>query len=206
MHIKLSAVPMLDPDEVEDLTLLNVKDVMATKVYSLREAETLANIVTALDTTEHNAFPLVGDEAARVTRERRASKERLGGGNQREESGGNGHDHTNGGGSPTSRSPEAQRPPEGPPRRQFAGIISRERLEHVLSISGVVSEGQRLEAKAASTLGTRLVDLRPHCDRSPYVVNELLPLRRVFRLFSLLPAPTSVFASHHSHAGSTRAP
>ena len=28
--------------------------------------------------------------------------------------------------------------------------------------------------------------MRPHCDRSPYVVNELLPLRRVFRLFSTM--------------------
>ena len=31
-----------------------------------------------------------------------------------------------------------------------------------------------------------LIDLRPHCDRSPYVVNELLPLRRVFRLFTTM--------------------
>ena len=136
---------------------------MATKVYSLRDADTLANIISALDTTEHHAFPLVGEELTRAARERRASKEHLGG-TMREENGhhgftnGNSTDHASGDGSPKSRSPEALRPPDSSSRRQFAGIISREQLEHVLSISGVQSAQARLEAKAASYLGTRLVE------------------------------------------------
>lgn len=150
---------------------------MATKVYSLRDADTLANIISALDTTEHHAFPLVGEELTRAARERRASKEHLGG-TMREENGHHGFtngnstgpthspkgavngstDHASGDGSPKSRSPEALRPPDSSSRRQFAGIISREQLEHVLSISGVQSAQARLEAKAASYLGTRLVE------------------------------------------------
>lgn len=31
-----------------------------------------------------------------------------------------------------------------------------------------------------------LIDLRPHCDRAPYVVHELLPMHRVFRLFQTM--------------------
>ena len=45
------------------------------------------------------------------------------------------------------------------------------------------SGGDGADAKGSGAL---MIDLRPHCDRSPYVVNELLPLRRVFRLFSTM--------------------
>ena len=34
--------------------------------------------------------------------------------------------------------------------------------------------------------GEPLIDLRPHCDRAPYVVSELLPMHRVFRLFQTM--------------------
>eukprot|EP00326_Haptolina_ericina_P024380 CAMPEP_0181174656 /NCGR_PEP_ID=MMETSP1096-20121128/3659_1 /TAXON_ID=156174 ORGANISM="Chrysochromulina ericina, Strain CCMP281" /NCGR_SAMPLE_ID=MMETSP1096 /ASSEMBLY_ACC=CAM_ASM_000453 /LENGTH=213 /DNA_ID=CAMNT_0023262585 /DNA_START=42 /DNA_END=684 /DNA_ORIENTATION=+ len=32
----------------------------------------------------------------------------------------------------------------------------------------------------------RIIDLRPHCDRSPLLVPELLPLRRAFRIFQTM--------------------
>ena len=59
-------------------------------------------------------------------------------------------------------------------------------------------------AKAPSSGATasppaELVDLRPHCDRSPYVVNQLLPLRRVFRLFTTMGLRHLVVVDHHSH-------
>ena len=46
--------------------------------------------------------------------------------------------------------------------------------------------------------GEGLIDLRPHCDRSPYVVNELLPLRRVFRLFTTMGLRHLVVVDDHS--------
>lgn len=49
---------------------------------------------------------------------------------------------------------------------------------------------------SASAAG--LVDLRPHCDRSPYVINELLPLRRVFRLFQTMGLRSLVVVDAHS--------
>ena len=69
---------------------------------------------------------------------------------------------------------------------------SRERgasmLEH-----GAGSSRSHCSASAAG-----LVDLRPHCDRSPYVVHELLPLRRVFRLFETMGLRSLVVVDAHS--------
>ena len=42
------------------------------------------------------------------------------------------------------------------------------------------------ELSRAVTEGAPMIDLRPFCDRSPYVVNEFLPLQRVFRLFQTM--------------------
>ena len=52
---------------------------------------------------------------------------------------------------------------------------------------------------ATASPPAELVDLRPHCDRSPYVVNQLLPLRRVFRLFTTMGLRHLVVVDHHSH-------
>ncbi len=58
--------------------------------------------------------------------------------------------------------------------RVFAGIISRQRIVELLT------------SKSDSSSEGGLIDLRPHCDRSPYTVCETLPLRRVFRLFTTM--------------------
>jgi len=50
------------------------------------------------------------------------------------------------------------------------------------SPSALLPQPRRKLSSSASANGK--IDLRPHCDRSPFVVNELLSLRRVFRLFS----------------------
>jgi len=69
----------------------------------------------------------------------------------------------------------------------FAGIITRDELEAVLEGAGIVTREQRLEAKSAAAQGFgKLVDLRPHCDRVPFIVHEMLPLRRAFRLFQTM--------------------
>ena len=52
------------------------------------------------------------------------------------------------------------------------------------------SSGGPLEAASPiDPSAAPLVDLRPFCDRTPYIVNELLPLRRVLRLFKAMPSP-----------------
>jgi len=56
--------------------------------------------------------------------------------------------------------------------RGFAGLISR------ASLAAVV-ETAKARGKSSSTE----VDLRTHCDQTPYCVHELLPLYRVCRLF-----------------------
>ena len=49
------------------------------------------------------------------------------------------------------------------------------------------SSGGPLEAASPiDPSAAPLVDLRPFCDRTPYIVNELLPLRRVLRLFKAM--------------------
>ena len=44
----------------------------------------------------------------------------------------------------------------------------------------------RQRGNAQQSRSATVIDLRPYCDRSPYVVNEQLPLRRVFRLFTVM--------------------
>jgi chloride channel 7 len=69
--------------------------------------------------------------------------------------------------------------PSGSPdmSRVFAGIISRQRIVELLASTS--DSSSEVDANC-------LIDLRPHCDRSPYTVCETLPLRRVFRLFTTM--------------------
>lgn len=195
IQIKLNAVPILDAEDVEAYALLNVKAVMATKVCCLRVTETLANIVTALDTTSHHAFPLVGEEsqilrgsARRTSKEDEAASKsvpmaRPKGANRDASSiAPSGHDRSR---SP-DQSPEGQRNSDNTGSRQFAGIVTREQLEKALATSGVATSKGRIEAKTTDTVGSRLVDLRQYCDNMPFIVNEMLPLRRAFRLFQTM--------------------
>jgi len=56
----------------------------------------------------------------------------------------------------------------------------------------------RVSREVSNSSSAGLIDLRPHCDRSPYVVNELLPLRRVFRLFTTMGLRHLVVVDAHS--------
>ena len=91
----------------------------------------------------------------------------------------------------------------------FAGIISRSRLARVLQNASVdVHPMAKSAAPAAAGLSSspapspasasHMIDLRPHCDRSPYVVHELLPLHRVFRLFTTMGMRHLVVVDSHS--------
>ena len=81
-------------------------------------------------------------------------------------------------------------------QQKFCGLISRDALASLLSPEEVELRLARLTAIATqdtalpvqvqpipSALGSRVIDLRPHCDRSPFMVHEMLPLRRAARLF-----------------------
>jgi len=78
----------------------------------------------------------------------------------------------------------------------FNNSINRS-ITALLSAENLRAHEQRRPSRSASSAG--LVDLRPHCDRSPYVVNELLPLRRVFRLFTTMGLRHLVVVDTHSH-------
>jgi len=91
------------------------------------------------------------------------------------------------------------------PSRQRTGERRRRRsfnLGDEISSSnhgGLLLAEQRPTAnKLYSSSAAGLIDLRPHCDRSPYVVNEQLPLRRVFRLFTTMGLRHLVVTDAHS--------
>jgi len=52
--------------------------------------------------------------------------------------------------------------------------------------------------KSSFAIDDAIIDLRPYCDRSPYKVDELLPLRRVFRLFTTMGLRHLVVVDNHS--------
>ena len=90
--------------------------------------------------------------------------------------------------------------PAGSPNtgRVFAGIISRQRIMELLADS---SQGKpdAKDPEAGGGDSGGLIDLRPHCDPSPYTVYETMPLRRVFRLFTTMGLRHLVVVDSQSH-------
>lgn len=80
--------------------------------------------------------------------------------------------------------------------RVFAGIISRQRIMELLADndSNLGKPGTK-DPEA----GGGVIDLRPHCDPSPYTVYQTLPLRRVFRLFTTMGLRHLVVVDSQSH-------
>ena len=134
------------------------RDVMARSVVVLREVERVGDLVAVLKRTRHNGFPIVD-----VGKHQRCTF--------------------------------------------FAGLLLRRQLlvllrERVWELQGT---GERMPpearrrfvdsafASASKVLSMKMlspedcdarIDLRPFMDPSPYVVNELMPLRRVYRFFN----------------------
>jgi chloride channel 7 len=92
--------------------------------------------------------------------------------------------------------------PAGSPNsgRVFAGIISRQRIVELLDTTSAGSSLGKPNPDDLEAGGDQgLIDLRPHCDPSPYTVCETLPLRRVFRLFTAMGLRHLVVVDSHSH-------
>ena len=154
MH--LLELPFLDEEPPPEFDVLTARDVMARSVVVLREVERVGDLVAVLKRTRHNGFPVVD-----VGKHQRCTF--------------------------------------------FAGLILRRQLlvllrERVWELQGRgewLSQAARdrfvdstFTTQKLSTLQLtsadleKRIDLRPFMDPSPYVVNELMPLRRVYRFFN----------------------
>lgn len=128
--------------------------VMSSPVVCIREIEKVSNILSVLATTQHNGFPVLSTD--------------------------NGE-------------------------KRFAGLILRRQLLVVLEARVWVEQQKNLEIPKATrekfvgsffsrltvnniSLSTKdlsaICDLRAFVDPSPYVVSDLMPMRRVYRLFN----------------------
>jgi chloride channel 7 len=156
--LHLQKLPFLDEEPPHEFDVLTARDVMARKVIVLRQVETVGDLVAVLRRTEHNGFPIV--DTGR---------------------------HHNG--------------------AYFTGLILRRQLlvilhERVWELQGkpgftlspssrnhfvdsaFASPVELLSLQLGKEEKEALIDLRPFMDPSPYVVTELMPLRRVYRFFN----------------------
>ena len=158
--IHFNHLPFLEEEPPQEWEVLTARDVMAKHVIVLREIETVGDLVVLLRKTRHNGFPIV--DTGRHGRctffngliLRRQLLVVL-----------------------SHRVWELQRDAPNAPlpleiQRAFVGSDFTKIDERKLSRS--ITEKDR-----EATL-----DLRPFMDPSPYVVNELMPLRRVYKLFN----------------------
>ena len=160
MH--LWELPFLDEEPLHEFHHLIARDVMRSQVYVLPERMLVGNLVRVLKGTPFHGFPIISVDGLN----------------------------------------------EDPPRPYFAGFIQRRQLlimlqERVWDLppgASLPAEGvkrfvdsaftSRAELKAIEqmTLSKRdkesQVDFRPYMDPSPYVVSDLMPLRRVYRFFN----------------------
>ena len=150
----------MDEEPPAKFDVLTARDVMVRSVVVLREIERVGDLVAVLKRTQHNGFPIVD-----VGRHNRCTF--------------------------------------------FAGLILRRQLlvllrERVWELQGKKEwlpavSCHRFVDSAFDAASTRKalsvqhlspedceahIDLRPFMDPSPYVVNELMPLRRVYRFFN----------------------
>ena len=161
--IHVARLPYLEEDPPHEFESLTVRDVMSTTVVVLKEVERVGDLLALVKRTKHNGFPVVD-----VGRHQRCTF--------------------------------------------FAGLVLRRQLMLVLhhrvweaqergeplsaEVRRTILEATRVPASklqpAQVALGlsdadrARRVDLRPFLDPCPFVVNELMPLRRVYKLFNVL--------------------
>jgi len=155
--IHLNKLPFLEEEPPHEYELLTARDVMARSVVVLRERERVSDLLAVLERTEHNGFPIIDPGC-----------------------------HNEG--------------------TFFAGIILRRQLlplfqdriwelqdrgaplsetnVHHFVDSAFGSRKKALSTRLSAQDTQATLDLRSFMDPSPYVVNELMPLRRVYRLFN----------------------
>jgi len=158
MHVQ--HLPFLEEQPPREFNILTARDVMARSVVVLKEVEKVGDILAVLKRTTHNGFPIVDvGQHSRCT--------------------------------------------------FFVGLLLKRQLlavlrERVWELQAkglpLTDHGCNRFMGSAFTKATeeaiiqqlhlsdedkqQTIDLRPFMDPSPYVVNELMPLRRVYRLFN----------------------
>ena len=180
---KFNYLPEAPPRELEHMLTASV---MSSPPVCIHEVEKVSTILTLLATTQHNGFPVLSSssEAKRIDEGGRIEAASFNGGRIEAAS------------SPNHASAASKR---------FAGLILRRQLLVVLEAR--VWEQQRTgtdlplgsKRRFVGSFFSRLsvvnislstkdlrstVDLRPFVDPSPYVASELMPMRRVYRLFN----------------------
>ncbi len=158
--IHLQHLPFLDEEPPAKFAVFTAQDVMARSVVALREVEHVGDLVAVLKRTPHNGFPVVD-----VGKRQRCAffaglilrRQLLVLLREKVWLLQNKGDHL----------PLAA-------RMRYADSALSSHTTHRLLHEMVLSEEDKLAT----------LDLRPFMDPSPYVVNELMPLRRVYRLFN----------------------
>jgi CBS domain-containing protein len=158
--IRMQELPYLEEQPPHEFDVLTARDVMCCSVVVLREKERVGHLLAVLKRTGHNGFPIVDPG--------RSGKSTF-----------------------------------------FAGLILRRQLlvllhERVWELQAqgkwlgkrsrdlFIDSHFALSSEVLVSISRSLspedrdasLDLRPFMDPSPYVVNELMPLRRVYRLFN----------------------
>ena len=158
MHVQ--HLPFLDEEPPTEFALFTARDVMARTVVVLKEVERVGDLLAVLKKTGHNGFPIVDvGQHSRCTffcglLLRRQLLVLI-----RERV----WDHLN---------HDLPLPPEL--RTKFL-CSAFARGQNSAKLSDIVLSEEDKDT---------LLDLRPFMDPSPYVVSELMPLRRVYRLFN----------------------
>ena len=123
----------------------------------LREVEHVGDLVDLLQGVTHNGFPIVDEEAhfgGLILRRQLLALLAEG----------------------------AWQMPGEPPAPQLTGAAARRFVES--ESSNALAESDVLNEVGRGNKRNATINLRPYLDPSPYVVSELMPLRRVYRLFN----------------------
>ena len=106
--------------------------------------------------------------------------------------------------SPPSSPSRGPASPPMPPSRGLQALSPRNDAESLAPLPSAMlpPASSRWKAAAAAPATSEeepLIDLRAHCDRAPYVVSQLLPMHRVFRLFQTMGLRHLPVIDEHSH-------
>jgi len=158
MHVQ--HLPFLEEEPPREFNILTARDVMARSVVVLKEVEKVGDLLAVLKRTTHNGFPIVdvGQHSRCTFFVGLLLKRQL---------------------LAVLRERTWELQAKGVSlsehgRARFMGSAFTKSTEE-----SIIQQLQLSEEDKEQTL-----DLRPFMDPSPYVVNELMPLRRVYRLFN----------------------
>ena len=166
----LQHLPFLEEEPPHEFDVLSARDVMARDVVVLSEVEQVGDLIGVLKGTKHNGFPIVDGSYFGGLILRRQLVVLL-------------HERVwqlAGGKAPPQLSGDA-------------------RLRFVDSAIPQVDEAAVLNVRLSKAEREAKIDLRPYMDPSPYVCQELMSLRRVYRLFNEIGVRHLVVADGREH-------